>query len=257
MRLQPHPMKGALRALILPPMPWQPERDAYQPAAAPDPFALERHLAAYGIDTLLIDPGKPPLNPLASRGTVLGSLDPWRALRILLSKRRADIAVSVFEGAALPLVMLRGLAAFRVPLVVWDLGLTETWALRERILNRVVPQVDGLFLLSASQQRYVETRWGRRDGVEVLGHAVDTSFFSPEPLSPVGSALSVGDDEGRDFTTLLTAFAGLDAPLLIKSSRLPQDLPLPANVKLIRDRISHLALRQLYGRMPIRRGTAA
>jgi glycosyltransferase involved in cell wall biosynthesis len=235
-----------LQALILPPMPWQPERDAYRPQSAPDPFALDRHLAAHGIDTILIDPGRRPLNPLAGHGPVLGSLDPWRALRVLLSERRADIAVSVFEGAALPIALLRGLAAFRVPLVVWDLGLTESWKLRERILDRVVPRVDGIFLLSASQKHYVEARWGRRHDVEVLGHGVDATFFSPEPLPLAGPILAVGDDRGRDFATLLTACAALDATLLVRSSALPQGLTLPPNVTLMRDRISHLALRQLY-----------
>ncbi len=237
-----------LRAIFLPPMAWQPERDAFRDGAAPDPFELDRHLAVHGIDTTLIDPGRRPRNPLAGRGTVLESLDPMRALRVMLAERQADIVVSVFEGAALPIALLRRALLFRVPLVVWDLGLTETWPLRERILDQVVPRVDGVFVLSASQKTYVENRWHRQHGVEWLGHAVDVTFFQPQPANTADNIplLSIGDDAGRDMPTLLAAMAGLHAKLLIKTSRLPENQILPANVSVLRDRISALALRGLY-----------
>jgi glycosyltransferase involved in cell wall biosynthesis len=242
----PEQQSGRVRALILPPMPWQPMRDSYQSGAAPDPFALDKHLAAYGIDSMLIDPGQWPLNPLARRGTVLQSLDPLRALRVLTTERRADIVVSVFEGAALPLALLRRLAVFRVPIVLWDLGLTESWPLRERILNQVVPRVDGVFVLSASQKNYVETRWKPRNQVEILGHAIDTNFFHPVPPETGGPILAVGDDPGRDYANLMAAWAGIKASLILKTNQIPADTVAQPNVTLCRQRISHVELRSLY-----------
>jgi glycosyltransferase involved in cell wall biosynthesis len=227
-------------------MAWQPERDAYTPGNGPDPFALERLLAKHGIDALLIDPGRRPWNPLAGRSTVLEALDPLRALRVLLSQRKADIVVSVFEGAALPLTLLRGLAGFRVPIVLWDLGLAEGWRLRDRILDQVVPRADGIFVLSASQLPYIATRWRRRNGVELLGHSIDTTFFTPASPTPDGPILAVGNDAGRDYTTLLEAAEGFDADVVLKTSRLPPMQILPPNVTLRRERISPVALRDLY-----------
>ena len=235
-----------LRAVLLPTPAWGPERAAYQSGAGPDPLALDRHLAARGIDVVLLDPGRRPLNPLAGRGTLLESFDPIRALRLMLSERRADIVVSIFEGAALPLTLLRGLAAFRAPVVLWDVALTDSWALRERVLDRVLPRVDGIFVLSAMQKDYIATRWGRRHGVEILGHSIDTNFFCPAPKPADGTVLAVGEDYGRDFPALLAAVDGVDARIVIKTASLAADQVVPSNVTVVRQRMSHLDFRALY-----------
>jgi glycosyltransferase involved in cell wall biosynthesis len=226
-----------LRAVVLPPTAWRPAREAFRPGNGPDPLEVFRHLADNGIDISVIDPGKRPLNPLAGRGTVLESLDPLRALRVLTGHRRADIVVSVFEGSALPIMLLRRLAWFKVPVVLWDIGLTEGWRLREHILDRVVP--------SASQKVYIERRWGH-SGVEVLGHGVDTKFFTPALPAPNGPVLAVGDDAGRDYASLLAVAANLGSDIVIRTGRLPADAPVAANVTILRDRTSDLSLRNLY-----------
>ena len=240
-----------LRAIMLPPMAWQPEHDRYQPGHNPDPFEIYRCMAASGIDTVLIDPGRRPLNPFAGGATLLEALDPLRALRVLLTERRADIVVSVFEGAALPLVRLRRLLAFRVPVVLWDLGLTEIWKLRERVLDQVVPRVDGIFVLSASQRSYITQRWGRRHGIEVIGQHIDATFFAPTARTADGPVLAIGEDVGRDFETMLTAAEGLDADVVLKTRRVRPDRTLPPRVSIMRAWLDDVGLRDLYARSRI------
>ena len=235
-----------IRAVLLPPMAWQPERDAFRPGESPDPFEIYNRMAQQGIDTVLIDPGRRPLNPFAGRATLLEALDQLRALRVLLAERHADIIVSVFEGAALPLVMLHKLAAFRVPIVLWDIGLTESWKLRERVLDLVVPRVDGIFVLSASQVPYINARWGRTKGLEVVGQHLDTTFFASKPPMLSGPVLAIGEDVGRDFETFLAAAEGVDAEFLVKTRQIRPDRVLPSRVRVMRERVNDLGLRDLY-----------
>jgi glycosyltransferase involved in cell wall biosynthesis len=209
-------------------------------------MALERELATHGIDAVLSDVGGWPWNPLAGRGTVLQGIDPLRALRTVLRQREIDVVVAIFESPALLPVLARRLGLLRVPVVVWDLGLTETWRLRERILNKVVPEADAILVLSASQRDYIAGRWGRDSCVAVVGHRVDTEFFRPAPACPNGPALSVGDDVGRDFPSLLAVAPQLEANIVLKTRAIPTTTALPANVTVRRERIDGHALRELY-----------
>lgn len=235
-----------LRALLLPPFPWQPDRDRWQPDTAPDPIDLDRRLAAQGIDLVLLDPRNRPLNPFAGGHSLLQSLDPLRALSVLTAWRDIDVVIAVFEGAALPIELLRGLFRFRVPVVVWDVGLTDSWKLREFILDRVVPRAAGLFVLSTNQKAYIAKRWGRTEGVEMIGHGTDTVFYTAAPPAPNGFILSVGEDVGRDFDCLLDIAPGLPSDIVLKTRRISPDAVLPPNVKVLRDRIDYTALRDLY-----------
>ena len=240
------PAERPLRALLLPPIPWGPERAAFRPGAGPDPFDLDRLLAAHGIATELLDVGGWPWNPLAGRGTVLQGIDPLRAVRTLLRQRSIDIVVGIFESPALLPVLARRVGLMAAPVVVWDLGLTEGWRLRERILDRVVPAADGLLVLSASQRDYIARRWSRRDGVEVVGHRVDTTFFTPAPPCADGPVLAVGEDRGRDFASLLAVAPDIAARIVIKTRAIPPAADLPLNVTVLRERIGYPALRDLY-----------
>ena len=244
--------RKAFRALFLPPMPWNPARRSYVPGSGPDPLELDRQLETLGIETAIFDPHGRPWNPFAGRNTLLESFDPLRALRVLSRERNFDIVVSVFEGAALPLLALRRLMRFRTKIVLWDIGLTEQWKLRERTLNFVVPRVDGILVLGSNQKPYIEQRWHARTPVEVVGHRIDTTFFSPspEPPSPDGPILSLGEDTGRDFETLLGAIEGLDADVVVKTRRQsgrvdPSRFP---RARLISDWLAYTDLRQLYAR---------
>ncbi len=233
--------------MLLPPIPWQPERAHYQPGAAPNPFAVTDRLAEHGIDTVLLDPDSPFPGFTASH-PLLQAASPCRALRVLTGERAADIAIAIFEGPALPLVMLRRLFRWRVPVVLWDIGITEAWPLRERMLDAVVPRVAGIFVLSANQMPYIANRWGRHRGVELLGHAVDTVFYAPntQAAAAPGPILSIGDDAGRDFACLLDIASKIDADIIFKTRSLAPDTPLPPRVAVQRARLSYPDLRDLY-----------
>jgi glycosyltransferase involved in cell wall biosynthesis len=235
-----------LRAIVLPPMAWLPERGAFRKGEAPDPFELDEQLALQGIETHIIDPGRWPLNPFAGRSTLMQAWDPLRALGVLLKERGADIIIAVFEGPALPLILMRRLMAFDVPIVLWDLGLTETWKLRMRVLDRVVPRVDSILVLSASQRPYIQKRWGRNNGVEVVGQHVDTGFFAPITPAPQGPVLTIGEDVGRDYATFLAAADGLDADFLAKTRKIRPDAVVPPRVRVMCERVDYRGLRDLY-----------
>ena len=238
-----------LRVLILPPMPWMPERQSFHPGHAPDPLEIYDHLETYGISTTLLDPNKRPWNPLAGQNTLLESLDPSRALRVLLRERQFDLVVSVFEGSAAPLLAARRLVGYRPKIALWDIGLTERWRLRERVLDFVVPRVDGIMVLGSNQKPYIQRRWRPRATIEVIYHYVDTQFFSPvaAPAPAKGPILSIGDDVGRDFETLVAALEGSVVETLVKTRRqLPQQSSLNPAIKIISKWLSYLELRDLY-----------
>lgn len=235
------------RALIVPPMAWAPEFRSFVPGTAPNPFRIYEEMRSHGLETEIADPFPRPWNPFAGQNTLLESLDPFRAIRTALRRKRFDLVVSVFEGGATPLVLLRALRLFNRPVYLWDIGLTETWKLRERILDFTVPRVDGVMVLGTNQVACIRERW-RYDGeIAVIGHHVDTDFFHPMAATDGGAVLSVGDDIGRDFATLLQAARGLDREVVIKASRhspaIPPDV---TNARVIRERLSYVQLRDLY-----------
>jgi glycosyltransferase involved in cell wall biosynthesis len=227
-----------------------PERESFRSGHGPDPLAIYDHLETYGISTTLLDPNERPWNPLAGHSTLVQSLDPSRALRVLFRERQFDLVVSVFEGSAAPLLAARRLFGYRPKIALWDIGLTEQWPLRERVLDFVVPRVDSIMVLGSNQKSYIERRWHPRATIEVIYHHIDTQFF----FSPVaahaptkGPILSVGDDVGRDFETLAAALDGSLVETIVKTRRqFPQHSSLGRGVKVISKWLSYLELRDLY-----------
>lgn len=240
------PAGRPLKAIFAPSSRWGDMRAGHRPGDEPGMRPLFDALRAEDVEPIVVDQGEWPLNPLARRGPALASLDPGRAVRLGLFHRDADIIVSVFEGAAWSLVKLRRLLGYRVPIVIWDVSLTESWKLKERILDATIPKIDNVFLLDSSQAAYVERRWHPPYRPLVVGHQVDADFFAPQPGGG-GGVLSVGDDVGRDFPTLCAAAEGLGAPVVVKSKGLHgvAGEP-PANLRLVRERLSYDALRDLY-----------
>jgi glycosyltransferase involved in cell wall biosynthesis len=240
-----------LRMLMLPSVRWRPNWDAFTPGAYPDPVLMYRLLARdHAIDTTLIDPFGLPWNPLAGRHQVLAGLDPARALAILTRHRRADLVLACFEPGVAALLALRRLARFRAPVAVVDIGLTETWRLRERLLDFVVPRADAIYPLGRNQVDYIHRRWATQADVRFIPQHVDAEFYQPSAAPTDGPVLSVGDDGGRDFDTLLAAFADLDATLLLKSSRVPPGAS-PPNVQVVPGRLDAHAYRALFQQAPL------
>lgn len=239
---------GRLRVLLAPPEPWGPARKSFVDGEGPDPFALDRNLLAEGIEAVVVDPAGRPWNPLAGRGSVLHGMDPWRALHVLARERKADLVVPVFESAAVPLTFLRGLARFPVPIALWDIGLTEGWAFRERVQDFIVPRVDGIMVLGSNQIDYIRRRWNPPGLLQNILHRVDERFFAAAPARPEGPIVSIGDDPGRDYACLAEAIRGLDLPVRVKTRRGRAAFgdPLDPNVSIIDGWLTPVQLRDLY-----------
>ena len=232
--------------LLLPSIRWRPNWDAFALGSYPDPVRLYDLLAdQHGIDTTLIDPLGLPWNPFAGRHQVFCGVDPVRAMTILLQQRAADVVLACFEPGAVALLALRRLTAFRAPIAVVDIGLTESWKLRERMLDFVVPRVDAIYPLGSNQVDYIHRRWRTDADVRFIHQHVDTEYYRPGEPAPNGPVLSVGEDGGRDFTTLLAAFSGLEAKLFLKSGQVSPSSA-PANVQVVSERLSAPAYRDLF-----------
>ena len=235
-----------LRVLMLPPNKWGPSWRAFHPGEGPDPVELTRQFSALGIELELIDPGDRPWNPFSGQHPLFEGLDPVRAVRILAGRRDCDLVLACFESPTVPLLLLRRVAAFPPPIVMVDVGLAGGWAIRDRVLDFVIPRIDGIIVLGSNQVDYIRQRWQTNALVTFIHQHVDTAFYAPSPISEGGPILSVGEDVGRDFPTLISALDGLDAHLVIKSRRLTVAHPARPRIQTIAERLSPLAYRQLF-----------
>ena len=232
--------------LLLPSMRWRPNWDGFTPGSYPDPVRMYELLASeHGIDTTLIDPMGLPWNPFAGRHQVLCGVDPARAMAILLRQRAADLVLACLEPGAVALLALRRLARFRAPIAIVDIGLTDVWKMRERMLDFVVPRADAIYPLGSNQVGYIHRRWRTGADVRFIHQHIDTEYYRPGAPAHDGPVLSVGHDGGRDFPTLLAAFAGLEVKLVLKTGLLRPDM-IPDNALLIDERLSAPAYRELF-----------
>jgi glycosyltransferase involved in cell wall biosynthesis len=81
----------------------------------------------------------------------------------------------------------------------------------------------------------------------VVGYPIDTSFWHPRYNEAPEHILSVGDDPGRDFTTLVAAMDGVESKLLIRTR---QDIAVSSanrsSVELIVSQLDYLAYRSIF-----------
>jgi glycosyltransferase involved in cell wall biosynthesis len=237
------------RVLMIPPIPWLPYRQMVGEDNGPVPQRLDAALQGLGWSVDILDPGTRPWNPFGGMNPLVQSFDPLRALKILARKRHYDLIVSVFEGNAAPLLMARHIFGFRTKIILWDVGLTETWRLRMRVLDYVLPRVDGIMVLSTAQKHYIEAKWRLRAPVQMIGHSVDTLFFRPQPVEPNDYVLSVGNDASRDYKSLFEAVSPLATRVRIRTSpQIVADLHRPNNVEIIGELLSFPDLRTLYAK---------
>ncbi|GAC1428283.1 MAG: hypothetical protein NVSMB6_28200 [Burkholderiaceae bacterium] len=244
-----HALGPRCRVLILPPIEWLPSRRRHLPDQDPDLAVLERSLASLGVDVTTLDPMPWPWNPLHGQVPLLQGIDPLRALRVLLFYRHVDAVLCPFEGPALLLALLRRVMLFRPRLLMWDLGLTDRWQLRERIQDWLLPRLDGILVLGSNQLATIVARWPRHAPLACIGHYLDTAFWRPMPSAggETGYVLCVGDDVGRDYDLLLEATAQLGCKLVIRSGQaLASDARRRHPVGHLRSRVSFTGLRELY-----------
>jgi len=236
-----------IRVVIVPPNPREPYRRSFRPGIGPNPFLAYEHLERQGIKTRFLDPTGRPWNPFAGRNPLLQSIDPVRTAKIILQQKHIDIVVSVTEGGAALLSLLKSALMPRVRVVIWDLMPVEDWQLSNRLLDITIPRVDGIMVLGSNQGEYIRQRWNPSGKIVVIGHGVDTDFFQPRPIEPDGFILSVGEDAGRDFATLMRAAEGIQREVVIKSTR---SAPLPhqsaSRVRVVSKWMSYIELRELY-----------
>jgi glycosyltransferase involved in cell wall biosynthesis len=232
--------------LLLPSGPWGPKWQAFEPGKGSDPVEMFGLLAEQGIGTKLIDPKPWPWNPFGRQHEIFQGLDPARALQVLTLERNCDLVLAVSESSALPLLLARRLLRFRAAIVIGDPGLTETWWIRKRMLDLIVPRVDAIIVISSSQVDFIREHWKTDAMVEFIPMHVDTSFFTPAAAEVDSYILSVGDDVGRDFDTLLKALEGVDVPVVIKSRYNQFDRRKYPNIKLIPERLPDIQFRRIY-----------
>jgi glycosyltransferase involved in cell wall biosynthesis len=238
-----------LRVLLLYAIPRLAAAQGHVAGTRPEVLDQWPMLSAEGIDVEVMDPTPRLLNPFAGRHSLYQSLDPWRALKILLLRRHVDLVVATNDGSAAMLVLLRRLFRFKVPVVIWDLCPTPDWRLRNRLQDYVVPRVDGILTIHSSQASYIASRWGDAIPVALSGYSIDTDYYRPQQDAAAEHILAVGDDAERDFATLVTAMEGVSAELVIRT-RLPMSLDpnRHASVRVIRERLDFAAFRSLYAR---------
>ena len=238
-----------LRVLLLYAIPRKVAPHDYVPGTRPDPFEQWQLLSEQGIDVEIMDPTPWPLNPFAGSHSLYQSVDPCRALKVLLVRRDFDLVVVANDGGAIVLVLLRWLVRFKVPILIWDLCPTTDWRLRSRIQDYVVPRVDGILAIHSSQAPYIANRWGSRIPVSVTGYSTDTTFYHPGYNASPEYILAIGDDPERDFPTLLAAMAGGPDELVIRTTlSIPLDRQRHPSIRLIRERLDFVAFRNLYAR---------
>jgi glycosyltransferase involved in cell wall biosynthesis len=131
--------------------------------------------------------------------------------------------------------------------------MTEQWAFGNLVLNFVVPRVEGIMGLGQNQARYIDRRWKTAPSVAVIGHQVDTEFYSPV-LAPAARenplVLAVGEDAGRDFATLLKALDQVDVESIVKTRQALLIAHKP-RVRHVSGWLTHLELRTLYSQSSI------
>ena len=241
-----------INVLFVPPNrnPWLSR--TFVPGQDPNPFNIFLELEKQGIKAETFDPLSWPWNPFAGKDSLLQSFDPLRSFRIALDQRRIDVIISIFEGAAATLGFIKSVGLLRRPICVLDVGLTETWKLRRHVLDYVLPRSDGIMVLGSNQAAYIREKWNVKGQVFTIGHHLDVDFFRPVPAEQGSYILTVGEDVGRDFPTLIAATRSLDRELVIKAGRHPPDVaPDTKNIRVIRDRISFADLRHLYAQSSV------
>ena len=242
-----------LKVVLIPPEEWLPGMKTFVRGECPDPVVFFDLLAInHGIDVELVDPDVPKWMPLVHRHPIYRGLDPVRAIKVLLGRRNVDVVISVFESSATVLSFLRSWIPFRPKLIMWDIAPDEVWRPRRWLQNLTVPRVDNILLLSSHQQSYLEKRWHAGDKAKMIWQSVDTDFYQPEPAQPQGPVFAIGDDHGRDWSTLIEALAPLDIELVLKTRskiQLPEGALL--RVRQISNRVSFRELRELYAKASI------
>ena len=190
-----------------------------------------RLLSKRGFSWTRLDLGEFPANPAANAHPLFRAIDPFRALRVLLTRRHTDLVICFFESAALLVLLARRVLGFRGKVVVVDLGMPG-WRPRRMILDLVVPRADAILPYTTSQVKLIRDTWPNAKLVIAVQAQVDTEFYAEAPDRTDGPVVAIGDDLSRDYKTLLAAAQFVPHRIVIRSKMVPSN-GLPSNVEII------------------------
>ncbi len=236
--------KSPVRVILLPPHArWAPWTDPPDPGE-PDVEKTYRLLAAEGWSTRRFDTLPLPWNPWARAHSVMGAIDPLRALRVLLLHRDTDLVIGFFESSVLIILLLRRVLGFRGRVVIYDVGVAGGWKLRATILRLVLPRADRLLPLGTAQVAGLVALGAPPGRVQPVRTATYPDFYVAAADQPDGYILAVGDDASRDYPTLLAACATLGRRVIIRSRLVAADPALP-HVEILSHSLSTREYRDL------------
>lgn len=221
--------------------------------AAPNHLWGEVELREQGFDVITVPTFSWPLNPAARFHNAFCGLDPLRALRILITRRRATIVCAHLESSLI-ILLLRRILLFHPPVIIWEVPWSPGWTYRETISRLAISRADCSIVFGSNQITSLKSLYGQDVPVEFVPFCVDTEFFkSAEDRVEDGNYLfSTGLDLGRDFSLIVDALDGTDIPAVIKIAR-NAEVPIDRgrNIKIIRDYLSFSEYRDLYARSRI------
>ena len=189
-----------------------------------------------------------PWNPAAQMHNAYLGLDPLRAVRVLLTRRKAAIVCAHLESGLL-ILLLRRLFRFRPPVVIWEVPWSPAWTYREIVSRLAISRADCCVVFSSSQIKMLHDAYGHDKPIVFIPFYIDTNFYRPMPR-PTGVepyVFSCGLDAGRDFDILLKVSANIPGRIMIKTGRnsISQQVA-PSNVDIICDHLSYQKFRELY-----------
>ena len=163
--------------------------------------------------------------------------------------RDADFIISVGESSIVVILLLTKLFRFK-PLILLREISGQGWTKRDRIVRFVLARVDGVLALTPHQVRMAQSLYRLKAPPDLAGFAIDEKFFRPQPCEEAREAdkyvLSVGDDAGRDYETLIAACRDTPYRLVLRTSldvHVPDDMR--GRVKVL-SHLSYTDLRSLY-----------
>ena len=227
----------------------QAKDNSHERGDGPDPRLLGDGLTARGFTFHRSSLSRFPFNPLARKGTFYAGFDPLRALRVLVLHRDADFIIPVGESSIFVVLLLAKLFRFK-PLILLREISGQGWVKRDRIVRFVLARVDGVLALTPHQVRMAQSLYRLKASPDLVGFAIDENFFRPQPYEEAREAdkyvLSVGDDAGRDYQTLIAACRDTPYRLVLRTSlnvHIPDDMR--SRIKVI-SHLSYTDLRGLY-----------
>ena len=227
---------------------WHPGQSERVHELEPDDSWRDKALIASGFSVETIKTYGAPWNPAAKKHGAFRGVDPLRALRVLIARRRAALICAHMESAFL-LLLLRRTFAFLPPIVIWEVPWSSEWAYRAFVAQRTIPRADGAIVFSKNQIELVHLMYGKKVRCDFVPFYVDVTFFSPRPSHTMNPfILSTGHDTGRDFNILLEISNTIPRLFKLKTSILSavQNREAFPNVEFIEDYLPYSAFRNLY-----------